>query len=100
MPLPVIANTWRCAINWSLGSAPNVAENVIHVRGPGLDAGTIAGVLDAAVTGGTGFPFDCISDQVHAPLVTITPLDGSGASNDEPLTHWAGINASDGVPAT
>jgi hypothetical protein len=97
-PLPVITDVFRCAINWQStgGSGAQTAENVIHI----LAAGKTAAQVGAAIDGDTDpNMFLSMSSAVSAPSVSITPLDGTSATLDFPLTTWVGTAAGDFVPA-
>jgi hypothetical protein len=78
MPLPVIANTYRVALEWSNSDFPNeTATNVIHIRKSGSNAAAIAVIVDAAVTA----PMWRFMDT-HSKIVfqVVTPLDGGSVS--------------------
>jgi hypothetical protein len=94
MALPIIADTWRAAINWfNLGG--QIAENVIHILAPGKTSSQVATALDTDID-----PNMFLSVQVNAeaPTVSLTKLDGASATIDFPLTNWVGTAAGDWVP--
>jgi hypothetical protein len=94
-PLPVIANTWRCAVKWSEAGG-QTAVNVIHVKGAGLNWGIIAAAFSAEAEAGM---FDPVSSSASATTMDITPLDGTGATITEALTGWVGNGDPDWIPA-
>lgn len=76
-PLPVIADTFRVALNWTSGShAPN-SVNVMHFRKTAATATDIFGDLDANVSENM---WACIPDDYAVQTVDITPLDGVSAT--------------------
>lgn len=77
-PLPVITNTFRCALHWSDGGGQQ-ATNVIHIRHP---AGVISNdaVFDALDDNVTADMWGSIGAGVSVVEVVVTPLDGSTAS--------------------
>jgi hypothetical protein len=73
-PLPIIANTYRCALNWRDVATGQTAENVIHVRKASSSAMGIFTALDGSVS------FDCwasVRNSCEVASVSITPLDGT-----------------------
>lgn len=96
-PLPVIANVYRCALNWS--SVGQHAENVIHLR---LSAGNASQVM-------LGLN-DAMSENLWAPVtsnaridtVSITPLDGSTPTETFTTSGapWGGGTSGSWSPAT
>jgi len=75
MPLPVINDVYRCALQWSSTSISLAATNVIHVKKSGSNAGNVATIIDSHVTsamwGQTG-----ANNGVFR--MDVTPLDGTG----------------------
>lgn len=74
-PLPVIANTYRCALNWAAGS--QIAENVIHVREAASSSSAVFAALQAAFVGNQ---WKSASATAFIESITITPLDGSSVT--------------------
>jgi hypothetical protein len=97
MPLPVIANTYRVALDYTDSATGQSATNVIHVRQASTDAIAIAGVVDAAAA---------INVMYQAPAtasleqIKCTPLDGSGSTHTRIPTnaHWVGGSSGDFIP--
>lgn len=95
--LPVIANTYRCAINWTHGSGQK-ASNVMHFRAPTLDAVGVANAIDSNVT------TNMWNNVLAAATVTslyVTKLDGVAASYIKTTSgaKWSGTaGASDWAP--
>jgi hypothetical protein len=79
-PLPTIADTFRCVLNWrnALGSH---AANVIHIKAPGSDGGDVFGELAAELTDDL---FGAISSDYHLTSIDVTELDGSSATVSGP----------------
>lgn len=89
IPLPVITDTYRCALNWILVGTSQTAVNVIHVT---TDAGgktplQVMTCLNAHVTANMWGP---VNNFAGVTSVSITPLDGTS-----PTTTFA-----TGLPAT
>lgn len=99
--LPVIADTYRVALNW-LSSTGQIAANVIHIRtrASGHTAGDVMENLDD--NAGSNLWLSCSSSAVVKD-VAITPLDGSSATvHFSPASPgaWTGGQAGDFSPAT
>jgi hypothetical protein len=98
-PLPVIPNTFRCALNWRTG-AGQIAVNVFHIgTAAPSTAAAVMEVLDDTVTGAM---WGMVSSQWAVDHVAITPLDGTSATQSFiPGTpaHWVGGTGGDFVPA-
>lgn len=95
-PLPVIANTYRCALNWKMGVTSN-AVNVMHVRKTGSSAAAVFANLDAHWTQDMN---SLTTIQAHIDSVQITPLDGSSSTVVFPTDgtdKWKGRASGDGV---
>lgn len=76
MPLPIIADTYRVALNWTESSV-HTAVNVMHILRSGSSASVIAASLD---TNATAAMWGCISSTALVTSLVVTPLDGSTAS--------------------
>src|SRR6266851_4100911 len=92
IPLPVIADTYRCALEWRESTSAQTAVNVIHVRAgvSGSTASDAFGALDTEVTAAM-WGFQLGSAAVDA--VNITPLDGTSATTSFPTgrpSRWTG----------
>jgi len=97
MALPIIANVHRCALNWA-GPSGQHAENVIHVRGVDTDPDAVMTWLDANVTSDM---WAMVCSTAHVATVSITPLDGTTATQDyTPATpgNWDGGVGGDSIP--
>lgn len=96
--LPVIANTYRCAIHWT-GPSGLFAVNVIHVAKTASTAGVVATTIDSNVTQAM---WAGVSNAWVADTLSITPLDGSSATFVMAVsgTKWTGnAGVSDSMPA-
>jgi hypothetical protein len=98
--LPVILNTFRCALNWTHSSGQS-ATNVIHITDPtGLfDATAVEEAIEDAA--GTGM-WAAVSSGAVVTDIAITPLDGVSATqhftpSDE--ATFTGGSSGDFVPA-
>ena len=86
VPLPVITDTFRVALNWTNGS--RTAENVMHFRGPG-DAAALMGDLDSHVTREM---WNATNQDTIWNTASITPLDGSSATSEFPFGGASNAN--------
>jgi len=93
MPLPVIADVYRCAINWN--AAGQHAVNVLHVSAPSSTENDVAAALSDAASPAM---FDGVSESADAATVDIILLDGSAATVTLALTDWVGSGGSDFIP--
>lgn len=76
-PLPIIANTFRVAFDWSVDGSDQIAENVMHFFAPATTAEEVADAIQSAVTGDMWLSAVSTAaiDTLH-----VTPLDGSSAT--------------------
>lgn len=97
-PLPVIANTFRVALNWTSNDESQIATNVIHVRGAALGADDIGLALDAAWQDNQ---WAAMPEHWAFNVTQITPLNGTGATLDyETLSpHQYGRGGATWLPA-
>lgn len=98
MPLPIIADTYRVALNWT-GPGSLIASNVMHFRNP---AGTAAGLYSALDANVAASMWGLAPTTTACSLVEISKLDGSSATyNAFPAgAKWAGpATAGDVIPA-
>lgn len=94
MPLPVISDTFRCALTWHNVNTRRDAVNVMHVHSSTLTIANIFSEFDTNVT--AAMWNQTVTDTV-ATQMTITPLDGVGTSVVFPITaaaKWKGAQAS------
>jgi len=78
MPLPVIANVYRCAFEWVNDNQTSWrATNVIHVSKSGSTPAAVYTALDTNVTANM---WRQTGTDSHIRYVVITPLDGSSVS--------------------
>lgn len=102
MPLPVIADTYRVALNWEIGSGAHNAVNVIHIRDQvgTHDKDYVAAKLDEDVVTNM---WKAVSDGAGVERIVITPLDGLSASG-EYITglpaRWVGGTGGNPIPAS
>lgn len=75
MPLPVIADAYRVAFDWTNSVTTDTATNVMHFHAPGKTSTDVYTALDTNVTTAM---WCCVSDLASIAEVSITPLDGSG----------------------
>jgi hypothetical protein len=94
-PLPVIANVYRCAIEWRT-AAGQTAVNVLNIFSTTRTATQIAGDLGAHVA---THQFDAVSSDWSAQTVVVTPLDGTSAGQPHALANWVGAGDPEFVPA-
>lgn len=84
--LPVIANVFRCAINWDDGASAR-AVNVMHFLSVTLTPAQIATALGAHIQANQ---LGTMVGQAEARTVDITPLDGTTATQRFALANWSG----------
>lgn len=77
MPLPVIADTYRVAFNWTNTQDTSLATNVMHFRKGGSNPAALQTSLDAHVTADM---WKMVSPGASVDNLVITPLDGSSVS--------------------
>jgi hypothetical protein len=99
--LPVIAQTFRCALNWR-SSAGQIAVNVIHIHtaAAGKSAADVFENLNDDMGSNAWLT---VSSTAVVESVSITPLDGVSATVTFAPTvpaHWTGGQAGDFSPAT
>jgi len=82
MPLPVIADVFRCAVEWGAAGVvqnPDRAYNVMHVRSTSATPDDIGEQLTIAIGEMDGV-LSAMPGSYAILSVTVTPLDGSSAS--------------------
>lgn len=100
-PLPVIANTYRCALKWTESSSGQTAVNVIHMQanGSGTTATDCYNAMNGAVTAAM---WDNAVLSASIGEVDITPLDGHSGTitfvTGSPA-KWSGSAGGDWIPA-
>lgn len=100
-PLPVIANTFRCAFNWTEDDTGQTAVNVMHFH----SMGTATDVFNAIASAVGSDLWSTTVPGAFVRSISITPLDGTTATSDHPTSGapstapWAGSTAGDFVPA-
>lgn len=97
-PLPVIADTYRCALKWVDGATGQIAVNVMHIQKAGTSAAAVATELDTKCPVNFGVA-SVTSASVRS--LAITPLDGASATYQVDTTnaHWTGSQSGDFVPS-
>ena len=98
MPLPTIANTFRCAFNWTKDSSLLTATNVMHFLAPGKSESDVFAALDANVSADM-WNLTHNATQVHT--VVITKLDGVADSFVFPTgdaAQWSGSGGTNMIP--
>lgn len=94
-PLPVIANVFRCALNWLDSTTGQTAVNVIHILG--TSSATSASVGEALDDAATTTMFGLQIPTASVTLIEITPLDGVSATLPYTPTipaNWTGSSSS------
>lgn len=76
MPLPVIADTYRVALNWVHTNGQH-AVNVMHFYRTSSTAVAVATALDANVASGMWLG---VSSGAHVSSIEVTALDGASAT--------------------
>lgn len=97
MPLPVIADTFRCTLNWSTfgGVTP---RNVFHLQSPTAGEEEVGTAIHDAWTDDMA---GCVSDQFLIDSVTVLKLDGTSAGIDTPMgAGFAGQASGDIMPSS
>jgi len=102
IPLPVIPNTYRCALEWVQGVTGQTAVNVIHIttNAAGVPSADVFEVLDDLVTADM---WASVVNSAQILTVNITPLDGVSATSTFPVglvARWAGETAGDFLPSS
>lgn len=101
IPLPVIANTFRCALKWTESGTGQTAVNVIHIKANG--AGQTAADAYAALNSSVGAAmWDSAVSTAKINEVDITPLDGVTATQSFQTgapAKWSGSAGGDFIPA-
>lgn len=77
MPLPVIADVFRCSFEWTNSDTGLSATNVMHFANSGATPADIAADIDASVTATMWSPCD---NHSHVREIDITPLDGTSVT--------------------
>jgi len=98
MPLPVIANIYRCALLWDNGAGAT-AVNVIHVRLGGSISDDVYNLLNTSVAADM---WRSVSSEFKINTVDITPLDGTTATSTYATagaTQWSGHGSAAWVAA-
>lgn len=97
-PLPTIANCYRVAFNWVHGPTGQTAANVMHFANAGTTPAEVASDLNAHVAAAMWTP---VSGDASVVSLTVTPLDGGGASVNVPVSgdQWDGQPGGDMIPA-
>lgn len=98
MPLPVIDDVFRVALEWTAIGGGD-AVNVMHFTRPTGSSDELMADLESNITVAM---FQCVSSDASVSKVTITPLDGSTASSEyvPESGFWHGGATSGGIPNT
>lgn len=96
MPLPVIADVFRVAIEWDLDHA----VNVLHVAAPTANEQDIFDAIDAYVQASTSTttPFIPNVNIMGVDQVVITKLDGVSPGVVFPSPGWGGVLSGNPIP--
>jgi hypothetical protein len=98
MPLPVIANVFRVAVNWRAGESPLTFHNVMHFRSPGATPEDVATAFDNHKTTGM---WRTVSQTYSVDSLDVTKLDGSSVSfhfDTGSDTDWDGQGGTQFIP--
>lgn len=99
--LPVIADTFRCALNWTAAGGLK-AENVIHIKSLGGSPVFASDVFESLQDNVQADQWAAVSSAYTIVSVTITPLDGTTASQEFATgggAQWQGGAGGDYAPA-
>lgn len=96
MPLPVIADTFRCTLNWA-STGGVLPHNVFHVQALTGNEADLFAVLEANFTTNM---FAFMHDGINIESVDIIKLDGSSAQQSFNMTEFIdGQGTGDVLPA-
>jgi hypothetical protein len=100
MPLPIIADVFRCVLNWTDPGAPQGAHNVLHFKTSvaGRTPLQVFTCLDAHVTQAM---WDFTTTNAFVTSVGITKLDGVSAAEvfgTGSPAKWQGGGTGSGIP--
>lgn len=89
----MIPNVYRVALNWQHTNG-QTATNVMHFRRSASTATEVAGIIDANVTAGM---WGHTSSGARVTSIDVTPLNGSGATVNQPTSgaKWTGAAGTD-----
>jgi len=92
-PLPVLADTFRCTLNWHSDGLAVSSHNVIHVLAPGFSSDD---VYDAWNTNVDAAMWEHTNVTTSVNSVDVLPLDGVTPTTNYPnsdVTNWRGAGA-------
>jgi len=97
MSLPVIADTYRCALHWvnTFSTSPPEAVNVVHVRTTTEDEAGIGAIWNTVLTDNATEAIFNLSSVFQLQLVQVTKLDGSSGAVDVSVDGPFGGTGSD-----
>jgi hypothetical protein len=100
IPLPVIANTFRCAFEWTVFGGQKSPANVMHFTGaaPAATPSDLVGALESSVSAGM---WSLVSSDASVTSLAITPLDGTSPTstfNTSGGAKWAGSATGGNIP--
>jgi hypothetical protein len=100
MPLPVISNTYRCALKWTSGSAANPGStiNVLHVRTTSEDETGIANVFFSSTSSHEAGVGAFMPNIYGLTNITVTKLDGTSGGVSVDGDGAAGQASGDYIP--
>jgi len=100
MSLPVISNTYRCALNFNntFSASPPKTVNVLHVRTVTEDEAGIANSINDALQAATQNPYGNGSSVFELQLVQVTKLDGSSGAVDTTVSGFFMGTGGDYIP--
>jgi hypothetical protein len=94
MPIPVIADVFRCTLDWT-GTSPMTPVNVFHIECPGGNESDVAAGIEASWVGSM---FDQVSSAFAFSFVSIMPLDGVSPATPFPVTSHTGGAGGQPIP--
>jgi hypothetical protein len=102
IPLPVIANVFRCSLVWDLFGQSPVPVNVIHIKAlsGSLNATAAFAAINSSVVAGMWTTSSSLGGIGH---VNIIPLDGTSATTPfttDGTAKWKGQQTGDYIPVS
>lgn len=101
--LPVIADVYRCTLNWKATNSQLQPRNVIHISSPtATDAADLVTRLDDGLAG-LSFVWDPIPSDWAVEQISVLKLDGSSSTIDVDVPHpdrWIGGSSGEWSPNT
>src|SRR4029450_1148507 len=92
MPLPVIADVFRCTLHWvnTFSVSPPESLNIVHVRTTTLDVTEIGNTIATIIDDHAASALQDMSSVFELQNVAVTPLDGTSGATDVPQSGTFG----------